>query len=332
MKALVTGATGFLGSHLARALVEGGHTVRALVRSTSNRSLLRGLDIEYVEGYLQDARSLRKAAEGQDVVFHTAAMVVEWGKKEDFFRINVDGTRNLLDACLAAGVQRCIHTSSLTVLGIHFDTTALDEQSPYTDKHFELYTETKIQSEKLVIEYARTKNLPAIIIRPGIIWGPGDTTFLPRLHPLAKYHLLCYISGGHNPLCLSYVANLVDALILAAESPGAVGSIYNITDSETVTSRMFFSGLSKALDCSPPFYSLPYSIVYGLGGLSEVAAKLLRFKNEPLLTRFAVNLLSCRGTYHIEKARQELGYNPRVTFEEGMKNIARWHRNSSKIV
>ncbi len=331
MNALVTGATGFLGSNLVHALLKKGYSVRALVRSSGRRSLLDGCRVEFAEGDLSDASSLTAAVQGQDVVFHTAAMVTEWGRREDFFKINVAGTRSLLDASLQAGVQRFIHTSSLSVLGIPRDERPIDESRPYASDGLNPYTETKIEAERIVMNYCSDRGLPAVIVRPGIIWGPGDTTFLPRLLRLARYGVVCTIGRGDNRMCLSYIANIVGALLLAAEKREAVGQVYNITDDECITSGQYIAGLAKATGHRPPSFSLPYPLLYAVSCGCEIAAKLFRLSGAPLISRFGLYLLSSGGTYSMQKARDELGYQPAVSFVQGMQSISRWFSETGGV-
>jgi nucleoside-diphosphate-sugar epimerase len=330
MNVLVTGATGFLGRHLVKALCQKGYKVRALVRSTSNLAGLTGLDIETVAGDVTDRGSLIKAADGRDLVFHCAGRVVEWGKREDFYRVNVEGTKNILEACLASGVKRFVHASSVTVLGVSRDRSPMDENTPYTDRSFELYTETKILSEKLVLEYHNKKGLPITIVRPGLVWGPGDTTIFPRIEKLAAKGALLNIGKGDNLLCLAYISNVVQALILAAESPKAVGRIYNITDDEKKTSRTFLAGLAKAMDLKPPTYAIPFRLLFAGACVLEAAAKLMGLSEPPLITRYGLCILGCDFNHDISKAKRELGYKPQVSYAEGMQNVTQWYKDRQK--
>ena len=331
MNVLVTGATGFLGSHLAKTLAQRGYNVRALVRNTGKLSRLQGHDIETFEGNLLDIDSLKKSTDGQDIVFHNAGMVDQWGKRETFYNVNVDGTKNLLEACLSSGIKRFVHTSSLTVLGKPRGKSPMDETSPYTERYFEFYTETKILSEKAVLDYYNKGKLPVTVIRPGIIWGPGDTTILPRLERLTRKGLIFNIGKGNNVLCLTYISNLVEGLILAAESPEAIGQIYHITDDEKITSRTFFTELTKIMGLHLPAISIPFSVLYATAYLFETLAKSMRLSKPPIITRYGICLLGCDYNYDISRAKRELGYNPKTSFKEGMENTARWYKNERLI-
>jgi nucleoside-diphosphate-sugar epimerase len=329
IRACITGATGFLGRSLAAALVAGGGQVRALVRPTASLAGLPGRGLETVTGDLEDRDSLQRAVDGQEIVFHCAARVAQWGDRDGFYRVNVDGTRRLLEACLAAGVRRFIHVSSVTVMGIPRSAAPMDESAPYTDRYFEHYTETKIAAEKLVGDFCAARGLPAVIVRPGLIWGAGDTTILPHLEKLARRRLLVHIGGGRNALCLAHVDNVVDALVRAATVPRAAGQAYIITDGEAITSREFFTALTRVLGLRPPAWSVPFRLLYGLAWLSELAAAVLPGIGEPPLTRYGLCLLGTDCHYSIARARRELGYAPPVSFSQGLEGLARWYADRS---
>ena len=169
--ALVTGASGFLGSSLVAALCAHGVRVRALVRPTSKLRRLSGLGAEIVRGDVCDLASLREAARGQQIVFHAAAKVPDWGPRREFFRVNLQGTRNVVAACQDASVGRLVHVSSMTVLGLPRRGAAVDEQSPYDPSPHDAYTASKIQAERLVLEANGQRGLSTVAIRPGAIWG-----------------------------------------------------------------------------------------------------------------------------------------------------------------
>jgi nucleoside-diphosphate-sugar epimerase len=326
MKVLVTGATGFLGSHLTDALVKKGYKVKALVRKTSNTLLLEKLGVELGYGDITDGSSLLPIFKDCEIVYHCAAKVSDWGSPQDFSQLNVEGTENILKASLKTGVKRLIHVSSLTVLGITKNHWKSDESHPYPDKFFESYTKTKVLSEKLVRKYYENEGLPVVIIRPSIIWGPGDTIILPRLVRLLKSGKFFFIGKGNQIVCLSYVSNLVDALLLAGSKNEAIGEIYNITDDEKITFKEFIEELAKALDLDPPKRSLPFSLAYGIAYLLELWGKITRAETPPLLTRYGVCLASINAVFDISKARKELGYEPRINFREGLKKTKPWLR------
>jgi nucleoside-diphosphate-sugar epimerase len=257
--ALVTGASGFLGGNLVAALCRRGVKVRALVRPTSDLHRLSGLGAEIVRGDVCDLASLREAARGQQVVFHAAAKVPDWGPRREFFRVNLDGTRKVVAACQDAGVERLVHVSSMTVLGLPRHGAAVDEQSPYDPSPKDAYTASKIAAE----EDRACGKWPARSLRPsrsgqGRSGAPGDPSITPRIAALLRRGRAVYIGRASNRLALSHVDNLTLGLRLAAETPAAAGQVYHLTDGETVTAREVIDGLAALLGTARPRWSVPF--------------------------------------------------------------------------
>jgi len=326
MKVLVTGATGFLGSHLVDALLEEGYQVKALVRKTSNSDFLKKLGVELAYGDLTDKDNVFNAVKDTKAVYHCAARVSDWGSLREFYRVNVDGTENLLKASLKEEVDIFVHVSSLTTLDVTKNHWQTDENHPYPEKFFEPYTKTKVLAEKLVINYCQKEGLPVSIVRPSIIWGPGDTIILPRLVSLLKSGKFVFIGKGNQSICLSYVSNVVDALLLVGTHKEAIGEIYNITDGEAISYRKFIEKLANLLNLDLPTKSIPLFLAYGIACLMELWGKMTKTDNPPLLTRYGVYLASANVVFDISKARKDLGYEPRICFNEGLKKVAPWLR------
>jgi 2-alkyl-3-oxoalkanoate reductase len=318
ISALVSGATGFLGNHLLVKLREKGFKVKALVRRTSDISGLVHSGVELVEGDILDRPSLRRAMDGQQLVFHTAGKVSDWGFRREFWQANVEGTANVIAACREAGVKRLIHVSSLTVLGLPRSGAQVDEKTPLADSVRDFYTISKIAGEKLVREAQGDGGLETVVIRPGVIWGAGDITILPRLVALLRRGRLIFIGRGNNQLGLSHVENLSQGIILAARSPSAAGQIYHLTDGEKITARSAFCELAAVLGVPPPRFSLPFPIVYFLAACLERTARLRNAAAPPALTRYGVRLVACDCGYDISKAQDELGYRPLLMFRQGI--------------
>jgi 2-alkyl-3-oxoalkanoate reductase len=319
---LVTGATGFLGSRLAALLAKRGLQVRALVRPSSDLSRLAGLGLELVRGELADPASLAAAVAGRRHVFHCAALVADWGSKGEFTRANVEGTRNLVEACLAARVERLVHTSSLSVLGLPRDGRVVDEATPVASRPEELdrYSESKIAAERMVLE-AVARGLPACIVRPGAIWGPGERKQLPRIERLLRLRLLPLIDGGKNHVALSHADNVAEGMLLCALCPDVAGEVFHLTDGEDLTAREVLCGLARAYGLPPPRVSLPFRPLLALGALSERAGRALGLGAAPPITGYAVRVLASDCRYDIGKARRQLGYVPHVSFESGLQQL-----------
>ncbi len=316
--ALVSGATGFLGNFLLARLREKGFPVRALVRRSSDTTALRRSGIELSEGDVSDLPALRRAMEGRQLVFHTAGKVSDWGSRQEFWQANVEGTANVIRACRDAGVQRLIHVSSLTVLGLPRSGKRVDEKTPPAGSVRDFYTISKLAGEKLVRAAHGRGGLETVVIRPGVIWGPGDTTILPRLIALLRRGHLVFIGRGNNHLGLSHVENLSQGLILAALTPAAAGQLYHMTDGEEITARSAFYALARTLGVDPPRFSLPFSVVYLLAAWLELLARSRHALTPPGLSRYGVRLVACDSRYDISKAQNELGYTPLLTFSQGI--------------
>jgi nucleoside-diphosphate-sugar epimerase len=316
--ALVTGASGFLGGSLVAALCGRGVKVRALVRPTSDLRRLSGLGAEIVRGDVCDLASLQEAARGQQVVFHAAAKVPDWGSRRDFFRANADGTRKVVAACQDAGVERLVHVSSLTVLGLPRRGAAVDEQTSYDPSPRDAYTASKIEAEKIVREAHGQRGLQTVAVRPGAIWGAGDPSITPRIAALLRRGRAVYIGSAANRLALSHVENVTLGLRLAAEVPAAAGQVYHLTDGEAVTAREVIDGLAALLGTARPRWSVPFFVIYLAAAAMEGVARPLRWRLPPPFTRYGVRLMASDCRYDNRKAERELGFRPIVSFQQGL--------------
>jgi nucleoside-diphosphate-sugar epimerase len=320
--ALVSGATGFLGSKLAAMLVQRGYRVRALARPTSDLSRLAGLGVEIVVGDVSDRSSLERAAAGQRAVFHIAGKVSDWGPAAEFMQVNRDGTANVVAGCQAAGVARLVYISSLTVLGLPRDGRLVDEQTLYAMQPPDPYTQSKIAAEQLVRAAHGQGGLATTVIRSGVIWGAGDITIVPRIVALLRQRRMPYVDGGHNLLGLSHVDNLALGCALAAESEAAAGRVYHVTDGAEITLRRTLDAIADVHHVPRPRWSVPFWAVYFAATLAELAARARGRRRPPRLTRYGARLVSCHCRYDIGKARRELGYAPLTTFADGVAALA----------
>ena len=226
--ALVSGATGFFGGHLVVALQAHGFQVRALARKTSDVTKLTELGIEIVYGDLNDAESLRNATAGQRYVFHTAGKVSDWGARHEFFAANEGGTARMIEACKRSGVERLVYISSLSVLGLPRDGRMVDEKTSYGTDAYDAYSASKIAGERLALLAHGQSGLSVTVVRPGVIWGNGDITIIPRFAALLRCGAMVYPGGGQNLIAMSHVRNLAAGAILAAQTAIAGGQIYHI--------------------------------------------------------------------------------------------------------
>jgi polyketide synthase len=328
---LVTGATGFIGSHLAERLVERGMGVRCLVRPTSNTSLLDKLDVELAVGDLTDANSLADAVEGCDCVFHCAAHVSDWAGVEEIARVNVAGTRSLLDAASGATVRRFVHFSTTDVYG-YPGGVAVAESHPFTPFR-NWYSETKRAAEREVRRAGEAGSLEIVILRPATVYGPRSTEVVAEIARAIRSGGMLLIDRGRPVAGLCYVENLVDAALLALESDAADGEAFNVTDGVDVTWRQFTADLASGLDCKCPRWSLPYPYAAAIALVMEQGYRLVHnatgLTSRPLLSRQAVHVLGRDQAFSNRKARELLGWSPRVDYPHGIEATVSWLRASN---
>jgi nucleoside-diphosphate-sugar epimerase len=320
---LITGATGFLGSHLAEAAAQRGWTVRTLARGGSDTSFLSRLPVAVVRGDLGDVAALREALQGVDVVFHCAAKVGDWGPAEDYRAVNVEGTRALLDACRSVSLSRFVYFSSLGVYAArHHHGT--DETEPLPARHIDGYTQTKVEAEQLVLRYYQENKIPVVVLRPGFIYGPRDRTVLPKLLDNLRGGLVRYLGSGNKAMNTIFVGNLVDAAFLAAEKPDVVGQVFNLTDGEYVSKRRFIETLADGVGVPRPMRSVPLWVARLAAWWMEGRARKRGDPQPPRLTQARLKFLGLNLDFSIAKAQRVLGYQPRVAFAEGMRQTVDW--------
>lgn len=321
MKALVTGASGFLGRVLIDKLLARDYTVRGLVRKTSPILPLKTLGVELKYGDLADRDSLIQAARGVDIIFHAAAHVGDWGTRDQFYQGNVVGTRNVIEAMLEAGVPRLLYVSSVAVYGRQEGT--ISEATPRR-KSGDPYEDTKIEAEEMAMDLAARHRFALSIIRPSLIYGPYDYKFVPRVAENIRQGRMMIVGSGKNRIPLVYGEDVADGAIQAAESEAAVGGFFNISSGEPVNWNEFLTTLAQYMNAKPPSLHLPAPLVYSLGAVLETLWKMAGAKKPPLMTRFAVRLLASDCRYDISKAETALGFRPKVLYKEGLKRTLDW--------
>lgn len=328
MHAVVTGGTGFLGSHLVSTLRERGIGVRVLLRPGTPLAALPP-DVEYRVGDIRDAGALRQAFADATTVFHLAGLTVPYGARHRYLEINVEGTAAVLDACLAARIRRLVYVSSMVVLGIECDRRGLAEEAPYATSFVSAYEESKVKAEQLVLERTRSTGLPTVIVRPGMAWGPRDRVMLPALVRAMALPFFFMVGNGRNTLDLSYAGNIAHALCLAATRGEAVGRIYNVADGFGITCRQYLTAIAGSLGLPVPRRRLPRGLVQFLMHVvlpPEPEPKdVTRPSHGHLLRMCALFRDSEPDTTRI---RQELGYVPPVDFATGVTETVTWYRSA----
>jgi nucleoside-diphosphate-sugar epimerase len=317
--AFVTGGSGFVGGRLIRRLVGEGIAVRALARSERAAAAVRAEGAEPVSGDLDDAGALRAGARGCTLAFHAAAKVEAWGPWEDFERINVRGTENVLEACRAAGVRRFVHVGTEAALFKGQPLVLADERAPLQFDSPAPYSASKARAEAAVLSAGRD-GFETVVVRPRFVWGAGDTTLLPAMTQMVREGRFSWIGGGRHLTDTAHVDNVAEGLLLAARR-GTPSAAYFITDGEPVVFREFVSALLATQGVEPPDRSVPAPVALAGARAAEAAWRILRRSGEPPLTRFAVWVSTLECTLDISRARDELGYQPVRSHASGLAEL-----------
>lgn len=323
---LVTGATGFIGRRVLARLHADRRPVRALLLPGEDASRVPELGDpcgkEVVRGDVTDRASLARAVDGVGRVVHLAAVVGDWGPDERFDRINVDGTRNVIDAAAAAGCERLVMISSIVVYGPRLASGGCDEDAA-TAPGVGPYGRTKRESEELALAAHRAGKLEVAVVRPGNVWGPGSALWVDEVVSLMRGGKMMLVGDGRGDAHLAYVDNVVDVIVRALDEPGAAGRIYNALDGAGITWRAYLTDLARLAGARPPKRSIPAGVARVLAGAMESAWRVTRRPSRPLLTREAVQLLASGPPIPIARARAELGYDP-IPYERGLAAVARY--------
>jgi 2-alkyl-3-oxoalkanoate reductase len=321
---LVTGAAGLLGSHVAELALGRGDAVRVLVRPGQDVSWLARAGAEVCRGDMADRAALEAVVRGVDQVLHCAARMGPWGPEAEYEAVNVRGVKTLVEAALAAGVHRFVHVSSIDVHGLAVGGPA-DETAPYSREQ-DPYSRSKIAGERVVQALIRDQGAPAIIVRPGLIYGPRDTNSFGRFAALIEQGKMPIIGSGTNHLPLIYVTDVAWGVPLASDADQAIGRAYLLVNDEPVTQRDYFDAIAAELGVRPPGRHIPYRVALALGATAELVGHLARRQQPPPLMRFGLKQMGGENRFTITRARGELGFSPQVNLAEGVRRGIRWYR------
>lgn len=325
---LITGATGFVGSQVAREALDRGLRVRALVRRESKFKWLQDAGVDVQFGSMTDAYSLKGAVRDATHIVHCAAKVGDWGPVEDYRDVNVRGFETMVEAaCESDVLQRFVHMSSLGVYEPR-DHHGSDETAPLSRQGLDAYTLTKVEAEELLQGYIRRENLPAVILRPGFVYGPRDRTVLPRILERLKKGKFKFIGSGEQLLNNVYVKNVADAVFLALDCENQHGEAFNITDGRLVTRHEFIHAICDEAGYERPEKHVPLPTAQAAAAVLEAVWKLLGISTPPVPSKATVKFLGYNLDYSIEKAKRVLGYDPAVDFEEGIKKTMAWAKSA----
>jgi nucleoside-diphosphate-sugar epimerase len=323
MDVLITGGNGLLGRHLVAALQDRAVSVRVLALPAEDTRWLDEHGVTVYRGDIRDPETLTAPMRGVWAVFHLAGLMGVWRPMADYQAVNVAGTENVCRAALAAGVGRLVHVSSWTVYGMDLGQPAREDflLRPFAEP----YALTKAAADVSVQRMITEDHLPAVIIRPGTFFGPGD-----RLHFGRMADRLCAGKGvivgpGDNALPFVYVTDVVQGLLLALDHPNAVGQAFNITNDSPLTQQQMLEAIARETGTSPPRVHVPYRALYSAGYLAERMAAVSGSEAQPMLTRLGVKLFGTDNRHSIGKARRELGYRPQTSLLEGVRLTAAWY-------
>jgi 2-alkyl-3-oxoalkanoate reductase len=275
---------------------------------------------------ISDRSAVEPALTGVDRVIHCAARTGPWGPAPEYQRTNVGGVETLVRAAMAAGVRRVVHVSSITVHGNNVRGEA-DENSPLRSEP-NPYSRSKVAAEKLLQRMIRDEGAPVTIVRPGWIYGPGDTASFARTARMIDEGRMIMVGSGENHLPLIYVGDVAQGILQAGEVQQAEGRSYLLVNDQQVTQRGFLTAIAAELGVSVPTRRIPYALAMMLGGLSEQLGHLARLRQPPPVMRYGLQLLGGDNRFVISRARRDLGFSPLTGLTEGVRNSVRWYRDA----
>jgi dihydroflavonol-4-reductase len=323
LRVLVTGATGFTGGHLARALAGRGYYVRALVRDPGRAAPLHDAGIDLVEGDVRSEASLRQACRDVEVVYHIAAMYREAGLKDEVYRaVNAHAVHTLVHAAAAEHVKRVVHCSTV---GVHGDVKQppANEDAPLSPG--DIYQQTKVEGERLAREAAAATGMEVVIARPTGIYGPGDRRLLKLFRGVARRRFIV-LGAGRIYYHLTYIDDLIEGFRLCGEVPAAAGRTYILAGGEVTTLDQLIDVIAQTAGVAPPRLHLPVWPFWVAGAACE--AICAPFGIEPPLYRRRVDFFTKSRAFDISRARRELGYAPKVGLRDGIRNTLNWYKTA----
>jgi len=335
MKTLVTGSTGLVGSTLVERLIARGYEVRALARKTSDLSHLKTTRAEIVFGDITDYDTLPPIVRGIDIAFHAAARVIPgWGAWEEYEKTNVDGTENMLKASAEAGVKRFLQVSSYTVYGeaCQKGDIPADESTPCEARKTPstYYDYSKLLAEQACWEYHKQDKLQVSMIRIGSAYGPRCRLLADRVYKQTLFPIIMWPGSANPRYAIVYVTDIVELAMLAATNDKAIGQVYNVAGSEPVRLKEFTQAMIRARGVKRSWVTMPYPVAFVGCYLMEAFGKLQRSKKMPFLTLASLCSINNEGYLDGSKARNDLGWQPQISVEEGTKLYVQWRRSQKK--
>lgn len=325
MHAIVTGATGLFGRHLIEQLAAEGWSVTALVRETSNRSTLESLGTKSHVCDLGKADPDPAWFRGADVVFHAAAAVTEWARWLFFLANTVQATERVCRAMVAGNCRRLVHISSVAVYGTPPTIEPVREDNAGSRPgHWNYYRRSKIEAEQIVWRHQQDGALTVSVLRPAMMYGPGDRGLLARVIALLRQRRAMFVGDPKVTLPLVHARDAARAAILAATSESATGGAFNVVSEEKVSQEEFLNTIAALVGAATVHRRVPYRVAYAAGFAAELWGHLIRTDQAPPVTRYRVFLIGHQRYYATDKIRAALGWRPTVKFEDGIREAVRW--------
>jgi len=319
----VTGAGGFLGKAICKMLRSVDIKVTGFARGTYPE--LEQMGVVMMQGDICDFDTLKTSLQGCDLVFHVASKAGVWGSKSDYFRPNVDGAKNVVKACRALEIKHIVYTSTPSVTFAGVDEEGIDETQAYAKTFLNHYGESKALAEQMILR-ANSEQLKTVALRPHLIWGPEDPHLVPRVIERARSGRLKLLGETDKLVDTIYIDNAAYAHILAGlniiqDNAQCAGKSYFISNDQPITMATMLNKILACVDLPPVTKRIPTYIAYGAGALLEWIYHLIAKKEEPMMTRFVARQLSTSHYFNIDAAKEDLGYRPIVSIDQGMKAL-----------
>jgi len=322
-RVLVTGANGFIGSHLVRKFIREGHEVSGLVRTSSDLSLIENTNLSVVYGDITDRRSLVNLFCNTDILIHNAGLASDWGSMATFRQVNFEGTRNVAEIASECGIQRFVYMSTTAVHGFNH-TAPVCENDP-VNPIFN-YSISKLEAENWLFEFAQRTGTEVTAVRPGNVFGPCDHTFTEKYIDGMVTGRIAYVNGGKSFTCPTYVGNLVDGVYLAAFQKEAAGEVFIVTDGLQITWKQFTEMIAEKLGIRSPRISIPLGAGLAAAFFAENLYKLVRVNHPPLVTKYRMYNAGTNYHFSIKKAANILGFEPETDFEKAVSKTVSWYK------
>ncbi|MCD4707523.1 MAG: SDR family NAD(P)-dependent oxidoreductase [Candidatus Sabulitectum sp.] len=322
-KVLITGANGFIGSHLVEKFLREGHQVYGLVRTTSDLSLIKDMEVSLLYGDITDYGSVEKSLNGIDLLIHNAGLASDWGSMESFRKINLEGTKNVTTAAEKNGIRRIVYMSSTAIHGFNHEHPASEDD---TKNPVFNYGISKLEAENWIFTFGRKHGIEVTAIRPGNVFGPRDHTFIEKYIKAMTSGKIAYVNKGQSLTCPTYIGNLVHGVYLASFHEKAPGEAFIITDGLRINWKNFTEAIADQMQIRHPGLTIPLGMSILLASAAEGFYRLLRSDHAPLITKYRMYNAGTDYHFSIQKAKDLLGFEVVTGLEEAIEQTVLWFK------